>query len=47
MLKAHQTIAKTHGQLVLTNVLPHVREVFDLTGLFNKIIAIFCSRLPE
>jgi uncharacterized protein (TIGR02172 family) len=37
VLKAHQAMAKAQGKLVLTNVSPHVREVFDLTGLSDII----------
>jgi hypothetical protein len=47
VLKAHQAIAKTHGKLVVINFSLHVRDAFDLAGLFNKIRAIFCLRLPE
>jgi anti-anti-sigma factor len=37
VLKAHQAMAKAQGKLVVTNVSPHVREVFDLTGLSDMI----------
>jgi anti-anti-sigma regulatory factor len=47
VLKAHQAIAKMQGKLVVTNFSPHVCEIFDPTGLFNKIRAIFRLRLPE
>jgi len=39
ILKAKQALAKDQGKLVVTNVLPAVREVFDMTGL-SDIIAI-------
>jgi len=37
ILKAHQAMAKAQGKMVVTNVSPHVREVFDLTGLSDMI----------
>ena len=37
VLKAHQAMAKAQGKMVVTNVSPHVREVFDLTGLSDMI----------
>jgi uncharacterized protein (TIGR02172 family) len=37
VLKAHQAMAKVQGKMVVTNVSPHVREVFDLTGLSDMI----------
>ena len=37
VLKAHQSMAKAQGKMVATNVSPHVREVFDLTGLSDMI----------
>jgi uncharacterized protein (TIGR02172 family) len=37
VLKAHQAMAKAQGKLFVTNVSPHVREVFDLTGLSDMI----------
>lgn len=39
IIKAHQAMARKKGTLVITNVSPPVREVFDLTGL-SDIIAI-------
>jgi len=37
VLKAHQAMTKAQGKMVVTNVSPHVREVFDLTGLSDMI----------
>ena len=37
VLKAHQAMARAQGKMVVTNVSPHVREVFDLTGLSDMI----------
>ncbi|MFM2095566.1 MAG: hypothetical protein RIS70_2690 [Planctomycetota bacterium] len=39
VLKAHQSLSKNQGKLVVTNVSPQVREVFDITGL-SEMIAI-------
>jgi len=37
VLKAHQAMAKVQGKMVVTNVSPHLRELFDLTGLSDMI----------
>jgi uncharacterized protein (TIGR02172 family) len=37
VLKAHQAMARAQGKMVATNVSPHMREVFDLTGLSDMI----------
>jgi uncharacterized protein (TIGR02172 family) len=37
VLKAHQAMAKAQGKLVVANVSPHLRELFDLTGLSDMI----------
>ena len=37
VLKAHQAMAKAQGKMVVTNVSPHVREVFDLTCLSDMV----------
>ena len=37
ILKAHQSMAKAQGKLVVTHVSPGVREIFELTGLSDII----------
>jgi uncharacterized protein (TIGR02172 family) len=37
ILKAHQSMAKAQGKLTVINVSPHVRELFELTGLSDMI----------
>jgi len=37
ILKAHQRMAKAQGKMTVVNVSPHVRELFELTGLSDMI----------